>query len=189
MWGANSSTIVITPLAYAAKAACTLPVLKPSMNWRTGALTSSWLARMVAGAQRTTASNTTNTCFIKSSFRRNSLKWPKYSQHFALIGTLPASYAHFLARIRLPALQLPAMPQQVANRMLEDHLRVVSRTPAHRERQRLNFLLGCLQQRLDGCSVNTIPSVNKPRTSRGECSRAGSASYRSTNSTPRALRI
>lgn len=39
----------------------------------------------------------------------------------------------FLARIRLPALQLPAMAQQVANRMLEDHLRVVSRTPAHRE--------------------------------------------------------
>jgi hypothetical protein len=39
----------------------------------------------------------------------------------------------FLARIRLPALELPAMAQQVANRMLEDHLRVVSRTPAHRE--------------------------------------------------------
>ena len=42
------------------------------------------------------------------------------------------------------------MPQQVANGVLEDHFRVVSRTPAHRERQRLNFFLGCLQQRLDG---------------------------------------
>ena len=50
----------------------------------------------------------------------------------------------------LPALELTAMPQQVANGMLEDHFRVVSRTPAHRERQRLNFLLRCVQKRLNG---------------------------------------
>jgi hypothetical protein len=41
----------------------------------------------------------------------------------------------------LPPLQLPAMSQQVANGMLEDHFRVILRSPAHRERQRLNVLL------------------------------------------------
>jgi hypothetical protein len=42
------------------------------------------------------------------------------------------------------------MPQQVADGMLENHFGVVSRTPADRERQGLNFLVGCRQQRLDG---------------------------------------
>src|SRR5512134_1764669 len=51
---------------------------------------------------------------------------------------------------RVPAFQLPAMSQQVADGMLENHFGVVSRTPAHREREGLNVLLGCLEQRLDG---------------------------------------
>src|SRR5215831_1645678 len=107
MWGANSSTIVITPVAYAAKAACTLPVLKPSMNWRTGALTSSWLARMVAGAQKTTAGQILTTFKGLENILYNHVKLKKVriattpstiASKFpvTLFGTLPASYAHFL---------------------------------------------------------------------------------------------
>src|SRR5579885_2723008 len=76
MCGANSSTIVIEPLvAYAAKADCTSPVLKPSMNWRTGAPGSSLPAGAAAGTQRISASHTTNACFMQKFLSRKSVRW------------------------------------------------------------------------------------------------------------------
>src|SRR5262245_6254532 len=46
----------------------------------------------------------------------------------------------------LPALELSALPQQVADRVLEQHLRIVRRAPAHDECERLDALVRQGQQ-------------------------------------------
>jgi CubicO group peptidase (beta-lactamase class C family) len=52
------------------------------------------------------------------------------------------------ARPMLPALELSAMPQQVADRMFEQHLRIVGRSPADDECERLDSFVRQEQQRL-----------------------------------------